>query len=155
DLHEWADYIEIRKNHFTFGRSGLYHYCLWAPAYLGPDGLPSLSSGLAEIGGDSFVVTQLPSTNTSNSTRVQQAGTFMHELGHNLGLCHTPDKSCHSSSSSGGADNYRPNYFSVMNYLYQLSGLRWRASPTVNHLDFSREDTPSINEKKLNELTGF
>jgi len=37
----------------------------------------------------------------------------LHELGHNLGLLH------------GGHDdlNYKPNYMSSMNYLYQLEGL--------------------------------
>ncbi len=37
----------------------------------------------------------------------------MHELGHNLGLQH------------GGADdwNNKPNYLSVMNYLFQQDGL--------------------------------
>ena len=42
-----------------------------------------------------------------------QAGTLMHELGHNLGLRH------------GGDDHtkYKPNYLSVMNYAFQLTGL--------------------------------
>ena len=37
----------------------------------------------------------------------------MHELGHNLGLRH------------GGDDlpNFKPNYLSVMNYSFQLTGL--------------------------------
>jgi hypothetical protein len=66
-----------------------------------------------------------------------QAGTVMHELGHNLGLDH------------GGNEetNDKPNYWSVMNYLYQLRGLdpdarsgsaylRWRNS--------KGDKTPSI-----------
>ena len=42
-------------------------------------------------------------------TVVEQAGTIMHELGHTLGLRH------------GGHEenNKKPNYFSVMNYVYQ------------------------------------
>ncbi|CAE8608761.1 unnamed protein product [Polarella glacialis] len=42
-----------------------------------------------------------------------QAATVMHELGHALGLRH------------GGGDNIinKPNYISIMNYLYQTSGL--------------------------------
>ncbi len=42
-----------------------------------------------------------------------QASTIMHELGHNLGLRH------------GGNENtnYKPNYWSIMNYAYQLNGL--------------------------------
>ena len=43
----------------------------------------------------------------------QQAGTFMHELGHSLGLNH------------GGRDkiNDKPNYLSVMNYTFQGCGV--------------------------------
>jgi hypothetical protein len=42
-----------------------------------------------------------------------QASTIMHELGHNLGLQHGGNE----------ADNYKPNYWSIMNYLYQVYGL--------------------------------
>ena len=37
----------------------------------------------------------------------------MHEFGHNLGLYHGGDEST----------NYKPNYYSIMNYLYQMQGL--------------------------------
>ena len=42
-----------------------------------------------------------------------QAATIMHEFGHNLGLRHGGDED----------QNYKPNYYSIMNYMYQLSGL--------------------------------
>jgi hypothetical protein len=47
----------------------------------------------------------------------------MHELGHNLGLLH------------GGDDdiNNKPNYLSIMNYMYQLEGL-----PTIGSNDGDR-----------------
>jgi len=59
----------------------------------------------------------------------QQASTIMHELGHNLGLSHGGDENL----------NDKPNYWSVMNYTYQLAGLdpdptsitayqRWRSA---------------------------
>ena len=46
-------------------------------------------------------------------TQDQQAGTFMHELGHNLALFH------------GGFENRnrKPNYLSVMSYACQMGGL--------------------------------
>ena len=43
-----------------------------------------------------------------------QAGTFMHEWGHNAELTH---------GGQAGDPNCKPVYVSVMNYLYQLRGL--------------------------------
>jgi hypothetical protein len=78
----------------------------------------STSSGCGEIGGDDTVITMagfgIPGPDGDrNGTTSQQAGTVMHELGHNLGLDH------------GGADgiNCKPNYLSVMNYLFQFTDL--------------------------------
>ena len=72
-----------------------------------------------------------------------QAGTLMHELGHNLGLRH------------GGDDHvkYKPNYLSVMNYAFQLTGLL-QADLTAPRLDYSRFAI-GMNEVALNETTGF
>jgi CSLREA domain-containing protein len=63
------------------------------------------TSGNSEIGGNDFMVT----LGTWANTPEQRMGTFMHELGHSLGLHH------------GGADdiNFKPNYHSVMNYMWQ------------------------------------
>jgi hypothetical protein len=76
----------------------------------------STSSGCGEIGGDDTAITLanfgVPGPDGDrNGTTSQQAGTVMHELGHNLGLDH------------GGADgiNCKPNYLSVMNYLFQFT----------------------------------
>jgi hypothetical protein len=54
----------------------------------------------------------------------------MHEFGHNLGLDH------------GGNEgkNYKPNYVSVMNYLYQLQGL-----PTIGDNEGDRYYADSSN----------
>jgi hypothetical protein len=74
-------------------------------------GLPYGISGLAELPGYYFMVTfgffadyGIPVPDVVN------AGTLMHELGHNLGLHH------------GGDDDLvqKPNYVSVMNYSYQF-----------------------------------
>lgn len=75
------------------------------------------------------------------------AGTFMHELGHTLGLGH------------GGADHTlgKPNHLSVMNYLFQLSGLVYPNSvKEINkRLNFSEYALPALNEKALREKDGI
>jgi len=70
-----------------------------------------------------------------------QAGTFMHELGHVLGLRH------------GGGDetNHKPNYLSVMNYSFQ-KGMRKDGGIAF---DFSREALPELNERDLDEPLGI
>ncbi len=97
------------------------------------------SSGLAELPGNDFMVT-LGAWPTPGGTADQQAGTFMHELGHTLNLRH-----------GGGDDiNFKPNYHSVMNYHWQ--------SPNVNvgwALDYSRAAAGTLDESCLNEPAGL
>ena len=88
----------------------------------------------------------------------QQAGTFMHELGHTLGLQHGgdqvdlgPDGLANSGDENVYRYNYKPNYHSVMNYTWQV--------PQTNYvgwvLDYSREQLPSLDENNLNEVDGI
>ncbi|BCL73426.1 hypothetical protein TUMSATVNIG1_54020 [Vibrio nigripulchritudo] len=77
------------------------------------------SSGVAEINGNDSLITlgrwglNSRSVLAKNTLINFQSGTIMHEFGHNLGLLH------------GGNENlnFKPNYYSVMNYMYQLNGL--------------------------------
>ncbi|MBM5570403.1 hypothetical protein GM173_02295 [Deefgea chitinilytica] len=94
------------------------------------------SSGLGEINGNDFIVTLgLWGLNSSSANALYtlinyQAGTIMHELGHNLGLLH------------GGNDdkNNKPNYLSVMNYDYQLNGVP--SDPTdINERIYYRQNS--------------
>lgn len=71
-----------------------------------------------------------------------QQGTFMHELGHVLGLQH----------GGGDTTSYKPNYLSVMNYSFQLEGLDKDGS---NIFDYSRIHLPVLDENNLNEALGF
>ncbi len=76
-------------------------------------------------------------------TVLEQGGTFMHELGHNLGLQH-----------GGGDDvNFKPNYLSVMNYAFQQSGIPLTAAPP--RLDYSRLLLLKLDETSLNEAAGI
>jgi hypothetical protein len=84
-------------------------------------------SGYGEMPGNDFMVT----LGEWDFTADEQEGTFMHELGHTLGLDH------------GGGDsmNYKPNYLSVMNYTFQMTNIvadrpldysRWVLPPPDN-----------------------
>lgn len=91
-------------------RGGLYRYNIFAHKQGSPSA-PNCSSGVAQLRAFKFIVT-LGCAFGQIGTETEQAGTFMHELGHNLGLRH-----------GGFQDlNYKPNYRSVMNYLFQFPG---------------------------------
>ena len=112
-----GDIYLYKNQYFDIRRASIFHYALFATSQ-NLDG-SSGSSGVAELPGNDFLITLggwgLNTSNVANTNKLinYQAGTFMHELGHNLNLRH------------GGFENvnYKPNYFSVMNYIYQLDGL--------------------------------
>jgi hypothetical protein len=112
-----GDLYKYKSKSLDVRRASLFHYALFGNS-LNNDG-SSGSSGIAELPGNDFLVTlgawslNTATTASTNTLINYQAGTFMHELGHNLNLQH------------GGFEGaqYKPNYLSVMNYLYQLYGV--------------------------------
>jgi hypothetical protein len=139
-----------------------YHYCIFghyqATTCFGYT--PCTCSGCGELPGNDFLVT-LGGWDTWGGdidgdglvdadvgTVQTQAGTLMHELGHNLDLHHGGDEDV----------NYKPNYLSVMNYHFQM-GLRLAdpdgAGPLARPLDYSRDDLPDLDENNLNETLGI
>jgi hypothetical protein len=121
-------------------RERIFRYCLWAD-YLIAHG-DSLQ-GSAEIPGDDFIVAA-SFVADSAPTELQDAlaGTFMHELGHTLGLRH------------GGNDGIKnkPNYLSVMNYIL-LRPLPATAGGWK--LDYSRTLLRTLDEAALMEPLGL
>ena len=113
-LHSGCTSVYATKTaNMDIRRKPVFRYLLLASSQQ-PSGQPG-ASGSAELMGDDFLVTlggwglQKDSWLLAN----YQAATIMHELGHTLGLRH------------GGNDDEvaKPNYFSTMNYFYQISGL--------------------------------
>jgi hypothetical protein len=133
-----------RKN-FQYSRRFIFHYSLWGHEYSLKDkhGIDRAkdSSGVADLpGGDMMVTFGAWSSKVGNLK--QQAGAFLHEFGHNLNLQH------------GGNENlnYKPQYQSVMNYLYNLQGLA-RDDGSVT-FDYSRKKLRDLDEAKLIESDG-
>lgn len=80
----------------------------------------------------------------SVGTELEQAGTLMHEFGHDLGLDH------------GGGDgiNAKPNYLSVMNYAFQPCTVTTIGASVPGGCDYSRLLLPGpagLNENSLDE----
>ena len=132
-------------------RKDIFHYALLAHA-LGFSSLenpraPVANSGIADTNGGDLMIT-LGLWDNEVGTNFVQASTLAHELGHNFGLRHG------GVLRSGVLEaNCKPNYQSVMNYLFQVRGL-WN-SQGVPTIDYSRELLPTLNERALVEATGF
>lgn len=126
---------QLALKHFDRSRRNIFRHCFIVNRYQYMSN--KNSSGIAEgIPGQFFIVAADKLKDKSVS------GTFMHEMGHTLGLKH------------GNTDhmNYKPNNLSIMNYLYQFSGLMTSASKSINYSDYS---LPSINENTINENYGL
>lgn len=134
----WADFDIIKAKYFPARRAPFFHYALIANQF-DASGYSGLSRG---IPGHDFMVT-MGNWSTPGGTEQQQAGTLMHELGHNIGLQH------------GGNEgmNYKANYLSLMSYSYQLRGLT--VDGTNGVLDYSRVRLASINESSVSEVNAF
>ena len=132
-------------------RKDIFHYALMAHAIGSPSVTnplqPVANSGIADSNGGDLMITLGLWDNQVGSSLVQ-ASTLMHELGHNFGLRHG------GVVPSGTLEaNCKPNYQSIMNYLFQIRGL-WN-SQGVPVLDYSRQLLPTLNESALVEATGF
>jgi hypothetical protein len=133
----WTEFDAIKAANFQPEKAPIYHYCLMAHKYSGGS-----SSGLSRgIPASDFIVS-LGGWTSVVGTMKEQAGTMMHELGHNLGLRH------------GGGDhvNFKPNYLSIMSYFFQVD---WLKKNGRAYLDYSRLNVANLDENALREKKGL
>ena len=134
--YDWTAFDAIRNASSGFAQSGrgpVFHYAIFGYYHDIDDPHGSGASGNSRgIGGTDVVVTLGNFTDGVGTPR-EQAGTLLHELGHNLGLRH------------GGCDdaNQKPGYASVMNYAYQMEGVTRGGRRGV--IDFSRGLEPVLD----------
>jgi hypothetical protein len=134
-IYDWKD------ENMDLRRRPVFHYALFANSQ-NTNGSAG-SSGLAETPGNDLIISlgswglSVNIANDLNKVINFQASTLMHEFGHNLGLNHGGNE----------ALNYKPNYLSVMNYMYQLNGLDPDPTSSTAHLRWRREKgdgTPAL-----------
>jgi len=136
-LGNWSQIREARLK--------VFRYCLIGDS-LTKDG--TVVSGLGEEPGNDLILNVAALSRSEQATK-GLAGFFMHELGHTLGLRHGGED----------AENFKPNYLSVMNYAYAVPYLvddpeghnfadYWR-------LDYSRSAPHDLDENNLMESDGL
>ncbi len=127
-------------------RSRLFHFALYVGDFNanGNSGLARVDQSTSFAGRDLIFAYDI--FGAAGPSRLEEAGTFMHELGHNLGLTH-------GGTLSDQGINYKPNYPSVMNYSWQFSGVS--RDGTLGHLDYSLGTLDSIDETSLSEQDGL
>lgn len=135
--YQWGDFDTIKNANFARSRVPFFHYCVFGHFYGGGGTSSGISRG---IGGSDFLVTH-GGFGDHRGSAGQQTGTFLHELGHNMGLHH------------GGTDdtNFKPNFLSIMNYQYQFDGIM---KDGVRQWLYSELLTSALNEGSLSEWNG-
>ena len=165
----WKDFNDYKKMHFgqekerknradsaniIAAKARVFRYGVFAHTYDN-----SNSSGIAKTSKGKPCQDFLVTLGAFGDTKVEEeSGTFMHELGHTLGLQH------------GGGDDKagKPNYYSVMNYLWQMpiritdntSCGNGSSIPVQKYKDswdliFSDTLLPTLKESGLNESLGI
>ncbi len=116
-----ANFEAYKAANFAPDRGRVFHYGVMKHG----------GSGRGEIWGNDFWL------GSQYNTQFLQGIDFMHEFGHNLGLRH---------NGYDNGPNCAPNYLSIMNYAFSVSGI----APTLR-IDYSSQDLLDLDESNLNE----
>lgn len=152
-VDQWVPFSILKAQYFQPREDRPWHYAIFGERI----DCRGFVSGIATINGDDFVIGlgQLRDAFAlfpppRDVLLRLFAGTFMHELGHNLGLRH------------GGDSNLigKPNYLSVMNANFTFSGIPFAAAlgstdPIGYRIDYSAKALPTLDEQHLDERLGI
>ncbi len=156
----YLDFFNVAESKFDRNRRRIFRYALFVSKYHSAAQneecrypVRTSSSGVAIPNSQFFVVAMNAKDDSPPFWPVlepgAQVGTFLHELGHTLGLGH------------GGSDNfnYKPHYFSVMNYSFQFDGMPARPlAPSIGVVQYGYSVLPAwppLIENELDELVGI
>jgi len=135
------EFYKFKNNHFTPERKGFFHYCIFSH-----DG--TLKSGGEKKPGVSFGANLIIAV----EDMPKLAGTFMHELGHTLGLHHGgPFKIAPWEQL---VLKHKPNLLSVMNYSFS-GGIPASWADNVVYFNYSGFKLPPLDENNLDESSGL
>ncbi len=138
------DTYKSNGSNFDPDRRAIFHYNVFGR------GMPGGFSGRGEIWGNDFLVTFRNFSEWSSA--IAQAGTFLHELGHNLSWRH-------GGIDNGAADAnllYKANFHSTMNYRYQFPGISVDCDVTPDGVvGFSEGIFRDLHETTVTEATGI
>ena len=111
---------------------------------------PSSASGVSDLPGGGALIT-LGLWDEFVGKPFVQASTTLHELGHNLELFHGGAGPVWGTASTPTyfEPNCKPNYLSVMNYLFQARGLVDDAGNL--YADYSGDQYPDLDESALSD----
>jgi hypothetical protein len=115
--------------------------------------IPKSVSGIGELPGRYFMVT-LGLWDALVGTEAMQINTTLHELGHNIGLWHGGAAPQFTNLSNARANtfvqpNCKPNYFSIMSYLFQATGVTDFLGNSSAR--YSAESVDPLNETALSD----
>jgi hypothetical protein len=147
DDYSFDEFDGVKEDGFSDDRELAFRYALSVHSLGGTD-----DWGISRGEGSSDFIVALGGAcgaGDCSGTLGEQEPIFMHELGHTLGLEH------------GGQDdiNYKPNYLSVMNYSYSLTGIPARDLDDITLIDYSSSrwgagTIDPLDESALSEAAG-
>ena len=171
-----SEFATLKATRFTPAREVAFHYAVFAHSYTQVVGGPVNSGGLAEPCAidtpcnefmttlstfgrqtvdadrnsipDGVTVINGPKNLPVDGLIIDHASIFLHEIGHNFGLHH----------GGGDTDNFKPNYFSIMNYAFS-NGLSfdWNNDGRGDGLgiDFDRDGIADVRRFQYSALAGL